>query len=186
MKKSPPIPDSRIYEVIADGAHLTGEISDALERSRSSLYKRLRRMADAGKIRYVDQSIFQCSGYYLPGQHLTRRTTGPIIVLDAIAAGCHTWKSIRDLTGCYSITHHVNALIRVGLIHRTGPRNCADQRLYLSENRQPAKKAPAPPRRPQPAPITESPRAWYHEGHEAAVQAAGEARRARLTRLFGH
>ena len=177
--RKPPTPDTDIYAVIDAGAHLTGEIAEALGRSRSSLYKRLRRMVDARKLRYVDQSVHYRGGYYLIDQAAIRRTEGPIIVLDAIAAGCHTWAEIKEHTNSSGITHHVNALIRQGLIKRI------DSRLYLCNGR-PVVVQKKKAKRTGPPPVYERPGAYYHDGFEAIVAAAGTARRARLCRIFGH
>jgi hypothetical protein len=177
--RTPPIPDSQIFAVIADGAHLTGEIARTLGRSRSSLYKRLHRMVTARKLRLVDQSVHHRGGYYLPDQPWIRRSEGPIVVLDAIAGGCNTWSAIRARTGGTGITHHVNALIREGLIRKV------DQKLYPCNGR-PVTVKPKKATRAGPPPVYERSGARYHDGHEAAVQAAGEAQRARLTRLLGH
>ena len=177
--RTPPIPDERIFAVIADGAHLTGEIAEALGRSRSSLYKRLRRMVDARKLRYVDQSVHYRGGYYLTDQASIRRTEGPIIVLDAIAAGCHTWAAIRERTNSSGITHHVNALIRQGLIKRH------DSKLYLCNGR-PVPVKPAKAKRAGPVPVYERSGNYYHDGFEAMVEEAGMARRERLIRVFAN
>ena len=177
--RTPPIPDERIFAVIADGAHLTGEIARALNRSRSCLYKRLRRMVKARKLRYLDQSVHYRGGYYLTDQPAIRRTEGPIVVLDAIAAGCHTWSAIRAQTGGTGITHHVNALIREGLIRKI------DHKLYVCNGR-PVTVKPKKATSAGPPPVYERPGAYYHDAFEAMVEEAGNARRERLIRLFGH
>ena len=177
--RKPPTPDAAIYAVIDAGAHLTGEIAEALGRSRSSLYKRLRRMVDARKLRYLDQSVHYRGGYYLTDQPAIRRTEGPIVVLDAIAAGCHTWTEIRARTGGTGITHHVNALIREGLIRKI------DHKLYVCNGR-PVTVKPKKATSAGPPPVYERSGNYYNDAFEAMVEEAGNARRERLIRLFGH
>lgn len=172
-----PIPDEKIFEVIADGAHLTGEISRALDRSRSSLYKRLHRMVKARKLKLVDQSVYHRGGYYLPDQPWIPRTEGPIVVLNAIRDGCHTWTEIRARTGGTGITHHVNALIREGLIRKL------DQKLYPCNGR-PIKVRTPKPVKLGPAPIYERTDSRYHHAFEMMVQEAGEARWKRIGEAF--
>lgn len=175
--RRPPIPDEKIFQVIAEGAHLTGEISDALGRSRSSLYKRLHRMVKAGKLRIVDQSVHHRGGYYLPDQPWITRTEGPIVVLNAIKDGCHTWTEIRAHTGGTGITHHVNLLIREGLIKKI------DQKLYLCNGR-PIKPRKKKKKNTAPPPVYERSDSRYHHSFELMVSEAGNARRERLIEIF--
>ena len=172
--RTPPIPDSQIFAVIADGAHLTGEISRALDRSRSSLYKRLHRMVKARKLKLVDQSVHHRGGYYLPDQPWIPRTEGPIVVLNAIKDGCHTWTEIRAHTGGTGITHHVNALIREGLIKKV------DQKLYLCNGRPVKPKKKPTKKRTGPAPVYERNDSRYHHAFELMVEEAGKARWKRI------
>ena len=172
--RRPPIPDERIFEVIAEGAHLTGEISRALDRSRSSLYKRLHRMVKARKLKLVDQSVHHRGGYYLPDQPWIPRTEGPIVVLNAIKDGCHTWTEIRAHTGGTGITHHVNALIREGLIKKV------DQKLYLCNGRPVKPKKKPTKKRTGPAPVYERTDSRYHHAFELMVEEAGKARWKRI------